>query len=60
MEERIKKDKKHLGVLIELRKSNVIFDIISLINLDVITKADLEVFSDELKEKVDFILSREW
>ncbi len=60
MEERIKKDKKHPGVLIELRKSNVIFDIISLINLDVITKADLEVFSDELKEKVDFILSREW
>ncbi len=60
MEERIKKDKKHPGVLIELRKSNVIFDIISLINLDVITKADLEDFSDELKEKVDFILSREW
>lgn len=59
LEERIKKDKKHLGVFIELRKSNVIFDIVSLINLDVITKVDLEDFSDELKEKVDFILSRE-
>ena len=60
LEERIKKDRKHPGVLIELRKSNVIYDIVSLINLEVITKAELEGFSDDLREKVDFILSREW
>lgn len=60
LEERIKKDKKHPGVLIELRKSTVIYDIVSLINLEVITKADLADFSDDLKEKVDFMLSREW
>lgn len=60
LEERIKKDKKHPGVLIELRKSNMIFNIVSLIKLDVITKVDLEEFSDDLKEKVDFILSEEW
>ena len=60
LEERIKKDKKHPGVLIELRKSTVIYDIVSLINLEVITKAELEGFSDDLREKVDFILSREW
>lgn len=55
-----KKDRKHKGVLIELRKSNMIFDIVSLINLGVITRDDLDGFSDNLKEKVDFILSREW
>ena len=60
LEKRIKKDRRHPGVLIELRKSSAIFDIVSLINLDVITEADLEDFSDELKEKVNFILSREW
>ena len=49
LEERIKRDRKNPGVLIELRKSNMIFDIVSLINLGVITK-------DDLKEKVDFIL----
>ena len=51
---------KHLAVLIELRKSNMIYDIVALINLGVITKDDLDGFSDDLKEKVDFIISREW
>lgn len=59
LEERIKRDRKNPGVLIELRKSNMIFDIVSLISLGVITKDDLDGFSDDLKEKVDFILSRE-
>lgn len=58
LEERIKRDKKHPGVLIELRKSNMIYDIVSLINLGVITTSDLEDFSDELKEGVNFILKR--
>lgn len=58
LEERIKKDRKHPGVLIELRKSNMIFDIVSLINLGVIITADLEGVSDELKESVDFLLHR--
>ena len=58
LEERIKKDKKHPGVLIELRKSNMIYDIISLINLGVITTSDLNEFSEELKEGVSFLLNR--
>ena len=52
LEERIKKDKKHPGVMLELRKGNMIFDIAALINSGVITTADLEGFSDELKESV--------
>ena len=58
LEERIKRDKKHPGVLIELRKSNMIYDIVSLINLGVITTSDLDEFSDELKEGVNFLFKR--
>ena len=58
LEERIKKDKKHPGVIVEMSKGNMIFDIIALINADVITFEDLEDFSDELKEQVNFIISR--
>ena len=58
LEERIKNDKKHPGVMLELSKGNMIFDIVALINSGVITTADLEGFSDELKESVDFLLHR--
>lgn len=58
LEERIKKDKKHPGVMLELSKGNMIFDIVTLINSGVITTADLEGFSDELRESVDFLLHR--
>ncbi len=58
LEERIKNDKKHPGVMLELSKGNMIFDIVTLINSGVITTADLADFSDELKESVDFLLHR--
>ena len=58
MEERIKKDKKHPGVMLELSKGNMIFDIVALINSGVITASDLEGFSDELRESVDFLVHR--
>ena len=58
LEERIKKDKKHPGVMLELSKENMIFDIVALINRDVITVVDLKDFSDELKEDVNYLLHR--
>lgn len=58
LEERIKKDEKHPGVMLELSKGNMVFDIVALINSGVITTADLADFSDELKENVDFLLHR--
>ena len=58
MEERIRKDKKHPGVMLELSKGNMIFDIVSLINLGVITTSDLDEFSDKLKEDINSILHR--
>lgn len=58
LEERIKKDKKHLGVMLELSKGNMIYEIVILINSGVVTTDDLVEFSDELKESVDFLLHR--
>lgn len=58
LEERIKKDKKHPGVILELSKGNMMFDIVALINSGVITTADLEGFSDELKESVAYFTNR--
>ena len=44
--------------MLELSKGNMIFDIVALINSGVITTADLESFSDELRESIDFLLHR--
>ena len=58
IEERIKKDKKHPGVILEMSKSNAIWDIAMLIGYKVITMDDLEGFSEDLIEGVKLILSR--
>ena len=36
----------------------MIYDIVSLINFGVITTSDLDEFSEELKEGVNFLLKR--
>ena len=58
MEKKIRKYKKSPGVLIELRKSTMLLDIAALINDGVIAVDDLEPFSEDLKEAVQFILKR--
>lgn len=58
LEKRIKNDKKKPGVLIELHKSSMIWDIAGLIHDDVITVKDLEGFSNELVEAIKVILNR--
>ena len=58
LEERIRKDKKHPGVLIELRKSTAIWDIAYFVRDKVITMDELEGFSKDLIEAVKLILSR--
>ncbi|MBS6763284.1 MAG: multidrug transporter [Clostridium sp.] len=54
LEERIKKDKQKTGVRAEMRRSNLIYNIISLINEGAIRFEDLEEFSDQLRETVRF------
>ena len=51
-------DKVSPGVSIELRKKDMVFDLVRLINERVITFDDLEEFSDELREYVEFIQQR--
>ena len=46
LEKRIKEDKRHPGVIMEMSKSEVIWDIVRLIRLKVIAYDDLSDFSD--------------
>lgn len=56
LEKRIREDKRHPGVIMEMRKSEVIWDIVRLIRLQVITYDDLSGFSEELQQEVKRIL----
>ena len=56
LEKRIKEDKRHPGVIMEVNKSEVIWDIVRLIRLKVTTYDDLSDFSDELQNEVKRIL----
>ena len=56
LEKRIKEDRRHPGVIMEMSKSEVIWDIVRLIRLKVITYDDLSDFSDELQNEVKRIL----
>ena len=48
--------KRHPGVIMELSKSEAIWDIVRLIRLKVITYYDLSEFSDKLQQEVKRIL----
>lgn len=56
LEKRIKEDRKRIGVQLEMSRSNLIFNTISLINEGAISIEDLCEFSDELQETVKHIL----
>ncbi len=59
LEERIKKDRKHPGVILEMRKSEMLYDILYLLRDGVIVIEDLEGFSEELKEQIAFMHGRQ-
>lgn len=58
LEKRINEDKKSAGVMLEMRRSQLIRNIAHLINDSVIGFDDLEVFSDELKESVSLFIDK--
>ncbi len=60
LEERIYKDRKRVGVVAEMRRSRMFFNLVSLINDGAITEKDLNGFSDELVEAVKHFVSAEW
>ena len=55
---RIREDKQSRGVLLRLSKQNMVYDIAAFINEGVITFSDLDDFSDELRDTVQFFCSR--
>lgn len=57
LEKRIKEDKRSPGVQLRLTRTDMVWNIIALINNEVISLDDLEEFSDALKETVDRILA---
>lgn len=58
LEKKIKQDKKKPGVIIELCKRDMLYDIIRLINDGVITMEELSDFTDELRENVKILQER--
>lgn len=56
LEKRIRKDKKKTGVLLEgMSRSMMISHIIELLEEKAITLEDLEGFSDDLRERLEFL-----
>ena len=59
LDKRIRSDRRNPGVQLEMTRTNFIYNIIALINNDVISMKDLEDFSDKLKETVRVFLERQ-
>ena len=55
LENRIKNDKRKKGVVCEMSRSEMIYNLISLINEGAITLDDLDGFSEDLKERIAFV-----
>ena len=53
LEERIRKDQKRAGVQLRMSRSQLIPNLLSLINDGVITRKDLEGFSEELLNTIN-------
>lgn len=58
LEKRIRQDKKSPGVIIDMRRSTAINNIVKLVCDGAISLDDLEEFSDDLKEAVKFIVEK--
>ena len=56
LDERIKTDRRKPGVVLSIRKSDVVFHLAVLLHDEAICMEDLDDFSDELKESVKRIL----
>ena len=57
LEKRIKEDRRKPGVIVEMSRSHMLYDIINLIRDEAITIDDLNDFSDEFKDAVLCILN---
>ena len=58
LQKRINKDKNTPGVAVTLRRSNMFYDILGLINDGAISVEDLKDFSQDLQDKVMLIIGQ--
>ena len=59
LDKRIRSDKRNPGVQLQMTRTNFIYNIIALINNDVISMKNLEDLSDELTETIKAFLERQ-
>lgn len=62
LERRMREDKRRGGVVMRMSRSNMELDLLSLLSDGVISVADLDGFSEELREKLALVLRdhRDW
>ena len=58
LEERIKKDRKAPGVILSVSKSDMLIDLVRLVQDGVISLEDLSDFSEDVQERVKFMVQR--
>lgn len=58
LEKRIRADKKKPGVVVEMSKQEMIYQIVELLHDKAITLSDLEGFSEDLISTVQFLYNR--
>ena len=56
LEKRISKDQRHTGVIADMRRSVMYQNLLSLLNEGAITLADLDGFSEDLRERMAFMV----
>lgn len=59
LEKRLKKDRRSVGVCVEMKRSELIWNLRLLLYDGVISRADLNGFSEGLLETLDFLLHSE-
>jgi len=57
IEKRLKQDKKRPGVMVEVKRSEMVWTIIGLLQDGAIQMSNLDEFSDDLKDRIRFIFS---
>ena len=58
LEQRIKENRNNPGISVDMRRSQLPENLVSLVANDVISLSDLDGFSTELKEAVEYILRK--
>ena len=56
LEKRIRKDRQHTGVVAQMSRSYMYTNLVDLLQEDVITLDDLDGFSDDLRERLAFVI----